>query len=436
MQIKSSYIFLRNPYKKLCESEKDTVAFKKLRNIRSFIQDTFPDFKISIDSDNIFKITRNGFIKINNNEYHASFVIYEVAECTFLDVIVDSPTRRQSLDCLKTIQDKLLLCEKDGFIMIISYDAVSEYYCNKIYPKLNKLERNLRKLLFNIYIVNFGLKYYQSTISEDIQKTAKQNIQASGGKETKEIKWLKEFFYSLDYHNIQQMLFKPAWTSLDQEEKENFLSENKDLSKFSDEELRIKFSHFAPKSDWERFFSKKIKISDIEKVIEDIRSYRNKIAHFKFFYKEDYDKCNKQVCRLNKAIINAIKITETKDFSEKSMEYLIPSYASFEKAIHEFQKVLAPSFESLATTIQKMQSHLEIFTSSVASLFTTKPIFENSESAFNDFVHQINMSKIDMPDFNIPQIDLTMPQSLKCLDNIACDKNENKTETANKDDDN
>lgn len=48
---------------------------------------------------------------------------------------------------------------RDEYVDIISYDAISEFYCNKILPKLNTLERNLRKLLFNIYIVNFGKEF-------------------------------------------------------------------------------------------------------------------------------------------------------------------------------------------------------------------------------------------------------------------------------------
>ena len=69
--------------------------------------------------------------------------------------------------------------------MIVSYDSVSEYYCNKAYPKLNKLERNLRKLLFNTYTVNFGVDYYQKTVSPDLQKKIKGVIQAKGNEEKK-----------------------------------------------------------------------------------------------------------------------------------------------------------------------------------------------------------------------------------------------------------
>ena len=67
----------------------------------------------------------------------------------------------------------------------VNFSNFREYYCNKLYPKLNGLERNLRKLLFNTYIVNFGKSYYERTINKSIQGKAKQVIRARGNKETK-----------------------------------------------------------------------------------------------------------------------------------------------------------------------------------------------------------------------------------------------------------
>ena len=42
------------------------------------------------------------------------------------------------------------------------------------FSRLNELERNLRKLLFNVYIVNFGVDYFNTTINGDIQSDVKQ----------------------------------------------------------------------------------------------------------------------------------------------------------------------------------------------------------------------------------------------------------------------
>lgn len=99
---------------------------------------------------------------------------------------------------------------------------------------------------------------------------------------------------------------------------------------------------FTPKSDWERFFSSKIDIQNIEELIDTVRTYRNVVAHFKFFYKNEYDECNKKVSQLNKSILKAIQITEEKDFAEKNSEALkqavkgvLDSFENFKKSLEE-----------------------------------------------------------------------------------------------------
>ena len=136
-------------------------------------------------------------------------------------------SKKQIAECMEDIQQKFFSsCVRERYIDIISYDAVSEYYCNKIYPKLNTLERNLRKLLFNIYVVNFGLNYYKATINEGLQNKAKQVVNrdsrkkekdhikekytATTRKEVEEIELLQRFFYSLEYGDIQDLLFTPT----------------------------------------------------------------------------------------------------------------------------------------------------------------------------------------------------------------------------------
>lgn len=159
-----------------------------------------------------------------------------------------------------------------------------------------------------------GYVYYSATVNLDLQKKIKGVIQAKGSRENKELEILRQFFYSFEFGDIQQLLFSPSWTTVETRKRETFLSENPDLSVFSDQQLREAFSNFTPKSDWERFFSDKIDVSEIEQVIEEIRKYRNSAAHFKSFSKKDYSDCSLLIQKLNRAVLNAIRITEEKDF--------------------------------------------------------------------------------------------------------------------------
>lgn len=341
MQLQNSYIFLQNTYKsekkteKKVEKNKTTLVLHIGYSVCDYIEKAFP--KINKDNDrNIYETKYAYNFETDKYKCDVEFIVTQVLQNQYLDILVQGKTCAQIVSCLEDIQNQLFSSGiRESYIDIISYDAVSEYYCNKILPKLNSLERNLRKLMFNIYILNFGRNYYQTTISDEIQEKIKGVIRAKGSEETKERKRLQEFFYSIEYADIQKILFLPNWTNIDEQMKSVFLQNNKDLSQLTDEELRKAFYDFSPKSDWERFFNEKIPLTDVKDIIEKIRIYRNAIAHFKFFYKTDYSSCVKLVNKLNYAVLNAIQITKKKDFLQKNVENIKNAISDFSKRINE-----------------------------------------------------------------------------------------------------
>lgn len=386
MELKSSYILLKNPYirgKKTDDYFENRAAALAANNtLDCLIKASFPKIVRVDDWGSFYKRKYATDLPCGSVTCRVEFIITEVVDTKYLDIVAMGSSKKQIAECMEDIQQKFFSsCVRERYIDIISYDAVSEYYCNKIYPKLNTLERNLRKLLFNIYVVNFGLNYYKATINEGLQNKAKQVVNrdsrkkekdhikekytATTRKEVEEIELLQRFFYSLEYGDIQDLLFTPTWTSTDEAEKLAFLSEHKNLSDLSNEKLREAFSRYVPRSDWERFFSSKIQIPDIKESFEQIRLCRNSVAHCKFFYKEEYDKCNVLVNRLNAAIIKAIRITEDKDFANKNAESLSKAldvfsnrFAMFSKSFMEvasktFTDVIIPALtlaqESIAT---------------------------------------------------------------------------------------
>ena len=413
LHLMSSYIFLKSPYRKTTvqkNSDKNVIVLDASKNVYGIVRKLFPKVIVNTDPVNPFKRKCN--LNVNNGIFNCDivFIINEVRENIFFDIIVNGKSKIQIIKCLEYIQVELFKSDINKYyISTVSYDAISEYYCNKIFGKLNSLERNLRKLLFNIYIVNFGVQYYQATISEELQAQIKKNIQARGNAEKKEIERLQKFFYSLDYGSLQKMLFTPSWTNIDQDEKDKFLSENKDLSKLSDEELREKFLQFTPKSDWERFFNEKIKIDDIGKLIKDIGLFRNKVAHFKFFDKQDYDACNKAVVHFNKAILNAIEITESKDFTEKNTVHLKAVLKDFVNTMEKLQKMIMKSYEPMVKNISEvMNSSLEKTNAIRESVRRTQALFETIKPTIQtSLLHNVNcVSKVAMDQTNMLQFGL------------------------------
>ena len=425
MELQNSYIFLKNPYWKEKQTENTTqngtVNLRFEKNLYDYIKVSFPGVVWVNGCGNIYKRKYSTDLQLGNTICKVEFVITEVVDTKYLDIIVTGKTKSQIVKCLESIQNTLLSSGiHERYIDIISYDAISEYYCNKIYPKLNVLERNLRKFLFNIYIVNFGSNYYKATINEELQNKIKglinvdsskktkdyikEDYKAATKKETEEIERLQRFFYSLEYNDIQKLLFIPSWTSADEASKTKFLDEHENLSELSDKELRDAFSKFIPKSDWERFFNNKINIPNIKEMIEQIRLYRNSIAHFKFFYKAEYNRCNTLSNRLNEAIIKAIKITEDKDFAEKNAEYLSETFKEISKGFSLFLKsMIETAQKAFATVITP--AVLEI--SKLVKEYPLKKLLED----FNENPTVVPEEKQCLPDSN-PSTDFSESEDI------------------------
>lgn len=415
MKKQSSYIFLQHTLKenkteKENENENSLIVVGVGCKVYDYISRTFPSVKPSIDNLGIFTKQFEGKLY----ECSVVFTIHDVANIEYLDISIEGKTSAQIISCLEQIQRELFNSGiRNYYIDIVSYDAISEYYCNKMVVKLNTLERNLRKLMFNIYILNFGEDYYTATMSADIQDKIKKLINISTGseqiniikntygvsskKQAEAIARLQQFFYSFELADMQTFLFKPNWTSIDENAREEFLLSHSDLSKLTDKELRTAFSQFTPKSDWDRFFSEKIPIDDITKIIDSIRKYRNAVVHFKHFDRNDYKCCNKLVRQLNNAVNEAIKITEDVDFAQKNSEMIKKAISGFIEQINNFIDPL----------VRKMQTSIKKIMPTIADAFTKlKTIdfpFIQSESDYD--IEDDSQGNVDSDDANDDESD-------------------------------
>lgn len=225
------------------------------------------------------------------------------------------------------------------------------------------MERNLRKLFFNIYVLNFGTHYYGETIDKSLKDSLmsvikkdtkgfkdqyRKDYSYKNNHEFEEIITIQRLFYSFDYSDMEKFLFIPTWSEYD---KNSIFAKFDDLSSLSDEELREIIRGIEPQNNWTRFFSDKVELNDIEMIFKVIREYRNAVAHVKFFNKEDYLICLKEVNKLNKAVLKAIKVTEDKDFDRKNMEHI--------------REMVGPSLENLANAmggfVQKVHESVNLF---------------------------------------------------------------------------
>ena len=183
----------------------------------------------------------------------------------FVNVSSLAEGKKDNVELLELI-DAAIKSDHTSKCVVTTYDSISEYYCDKIYPKLATFERLLRELLFKVYITRFGKEYYEDAeFAKEVAEKAKQDIgERSSGKTDRKRRYPQEFFYSSDLSDIQKVLFERTWTKEDEERHRSYLDGHPDLSLLSDSEIRAFIVENKPKSDWERYFCKIINDQQIE----------------------------------------------------------------------------------------------------------------------------------------------------------------------------
>ena len=385
-QISNSYILLvkqneKESSVKITESSDNkphtiVLSTKKYEPFREYLSSCFAEIKEIYDLSSLptyyecrFKHYKSPNVKM--------FVYCVRGDC-YADITVSGKNKDriiQQMELIHTTLEKSKASEQ--FTLITSYDSVSEYYCNKMYPLLNEVERKLRKLLYIIYTLRYRKDYIEYTFVENtLSPESKKNIEAYLKKEigtgNREI-WRQKYFEQFEYKHYKHLLFYPKWTVIDIANKDEFLKSNPDLAKLGDEELRERFSTFTPMSDWEKHFSNKVdKDISAETLISNVQKPRNKVAHYKTITKDEYEAFLENVHKLIEVIDKAIDISVSKDFIQEGMKYLTDN--------------MSKALESLRNTISEyvLNTFPYFFQSAKSAVGALTELFDEAEESVED----------------------------------------------------
>lgn len=395
MEYKNSYIFLKRAKEERSIKQDNTIVVNFAPSFMSLLKESFK--KIKFDYKNSDMINCGNFsIQSNNVDEKVLFKYYSIWGNYYLDIIVNLSSKKRAVNILNDI-NTILMSKNSRFdkyyVSIISYDYTSEYYCNKLFPYLNEFERKLRKVLFNVYTLNFNLDYYAATPNKELQ----DNIEKKSRQLNKELNRLnnesvssadcltKYGFYSLDYSDIDKLLFTNYISKKDNDTLQEFLNSTDDLSKIQDKELRKNFELSKPKNDWERYFGNKKIDDDFQHILDDIRGFRNNIAHCKFISKVQYINCLKLLKHNTNSLDMAILITEKEDFFEKNLEL---QQESFDR--------LSKMFKEIINAYKPLMENIELI---------TKPM-EELNKKISSMVYPLSSIKLNMPNIVLPEIEL------------------------------
>lgn len=403
MVYKNSYIFLKRIEKEKVVPKKDnTIIIKLSPSFKSLLEKTFDNIKFDYEDSEDINSGRI-VLKKNNKEVEVQFKYYSVKGNYYLDVMIDTKNVTSAVSIFNEINDILFAkknCFDESYVSIISYDFSSEYYCNKLYPLLNQFERKLRKLLFNIYTLNFNLDYFSAIPSEEVKNNIKHGSKEIN-KQLNELNkgnvpvddcMIKYSFYSLEYSDVDKMLFTKYISPDDEEKIQEFLDNNKDLSKLDDKVLRKKFELSKQKNAWERFFGNKKMDDNFQEIFDLIRIFRNNIDHCKFISKKQYNECEKLLKQEINSLDRAILITEEKDFFKKNLELRLESADRISKMLREI----------VMNTYKPLMDNIELMTQPMKELSEKMKSIVNPMTSIISNIPSIVLPEVELSKYNIP----------------------------------
>ena len=92
--------------------------------------------KISNEDEEILRSNWDGTFSVNDTEISFSIKQYSKHKLSYLGIY----TKVNNIDNMEFIDEKINKIMGKSYIVITSYDCISELYCNKIYKKLNNFE--------------------------------------------------------------------------------------------------------------------------------------------------------------------------------------------------------------------------------------------------------------------------------------------------------
>lgn len=170
--------------------------------------------------------------------------------------------------------------------LIVAEDGLSEYYCNKAYPKYQKFERELRHLIFKIVTKAYGNMWTAQTLSPEMKKKLKEEIKSrNGGK--KDDALIEAALHEMTMGQLIDYLFYGTSDISNEDYLDEHLPPAK-LRELSKEDLVKILERGRRKSVWNLYFANEFRIDEPRKKLGVLRANRNKVAHCKQFHAEDY----------------------------------------------------------------------------------------------------------------------------------------------------
>ena len=195
------------------------------------------------------------------------------------------------------------------------YNSLGAYYCEKAYRIIYELENLMRKLIYKFMIVNVGVNWTKTDVPKEVNESIKKEYKQSE----------ESFLHKLDFIQLSNLLF----TKFSNNEIDDFFKSIKDM-KDSDNLSVNELRKYQKKSNWEKFFAKKVKCEadHLEKIWKNIYDIRCQVAHCRVLTEKQFEDLIKWNEDVKPTIESALKTVDTIKIEESEREQVAEDLSS------------------------------------------------------------------------------------------------------------
>ncbi len=207
---------------------------------------------------------------------------------------------------INTIFSKLV----GGTSVNVLWNDISFFYSQKAYPLIYKVENLMRKLIMRFMYVNVGTNWFDTQVPPKIKDQVDKKISPTNDNKSNPI-------FELDFIHLSNiLLFEYRTISLNELDRE--LANADELNDLDFAKLK----HFLPKSNWDRYFSKVLKIDGkkLKDEWNELYDLRKRVAHNKEFTKTHFLRTEKLVNSVVKEIELALEKVDNIELTKKQKE--------------------------------------------------------------------------------------------------------------------
>lgn len=334
--------------------------------------------------DNVVQMRNKNDFKVDDTVVTYRIIQKENSKRCFLELICKERINR-CISALKKVDASFFCSEQQKYYHAIrDYDGISESFCERLYPKYAKFERNLRSLILFILTKAYGSNWQTKTVSKELLKEIKENAHGNVS--------LNEVLENMDFGKLEDYLFKKRdvdYSSIINEK----LSE-KCLKELEKVEICAIIEEMRPTSLWERHFEEYGSQEYWKQGITKIHKMRNKVAHQKTISNEEFTIASREVNRFNRDLAHAIEGIRRDNFTEYVAVDILASFGALVENV-KINIVESKAFENVLISfnarIQEILQPMEmIYKNSMAKSLKD---FENMYRDLNLGMVQVNMIK-------------------------------------------